>query len=757
MKTYILTLIFSLLIINFTSAQSLLYSNGPFITHPNGGYLGFNWSKSNRYFDVNINSLNTKLADDFIINDVQWNIDSIAFFTSHYVSSYNTNSEVYGIYLRIWDGLPEQNGSNVVWGDLTSNLLLSSYFSGTIRGSDSQSYRNPVVKTVCNTSGLVLTSGKYWLEWKLDSYSSEERAVTITILNEYNTGNSLFYNNNQWFENKSISINTYGRGLCFEIYGSKIPENYPFPAIINISEVSSQEVTVKWSPASIESNWILEYGIDGFQVGNGTTLQSGNDTIILSGLTPNTKYNIYIKSDYGNGNISQPSFRVDFITDICDTNEKCIYKFRLDNNSGVTTNYENESNILVTENGREIFYSNFPQNGVSIIHDIPLCDSSQIDVVFVQNVAYQNCNFSIRTFGNDLIGECNINNNFSYYTNCPNDSCPTPINLTYYNLSATSAMLSWQPAGNENSWLLEFDTLGFTPGTGTQLLIDTNVYPLYFLDSSKIYAYYIKAVCNTGYSDASEICVVNPINQSISTYPWIEDFEENVFPPSGWEMIDNNLDGNSWFLNNNPSNPIYHGSYSAYSISGNTEDNLLVSPPMNIINSDLVLQYMVCSEDTLSPVLYSVLVSSDYTKSTFTPISIDYFTGNWTLRNISLVSFVGQTIRICFRYHGFNNSIFLDDIIIGNPLSVCNLDKYNFDIYPNPSTKEVFIEIPNDKQQVTNSKQFKIFGMDGKKVLEGILESPKTRISTKDLKSGVYFIEVSIGNEKMNSKLVITR
>ncbi|OFX17374.1 MAG: hypothetical protein A2033_15180 [Bacteroidetes bacterium GWA2_31_9] len=81
-------------------------------------------------------------------------------------------------------------------------------------------------------------------------------------------------------------------------------------------------------------------------------------------------------------------------------------------------------------------------------------------------------------------------------------------------------------------------------------------------------------------------------------------------------------------------------------------------------------------------------------------------------------------------------------------------------IYPNPASNEIFIEISNVEQQMSNlegEKGYRVYGVDGKKVLEGKLESPKTRISTKELESGVYFVEVNIGGEKVNGKLVITR
>jgi len=50
-----------------------------------------------------------------------------------------------------------------------------------------------------------------------------------------------------------------------------------------------------------------------------------------------------------------------------------------------------------------------------------------------------------------------------------------------------------------------------------------------------------------------------------------------------------------------------------------------------------------------------------------------------------------------------------------------------------------------------------VFGIDGKKVLEGKIQSFKSSISTKNLESGLYLIEVSIGKDKFNGKLVIAK
>ncbi|OFX50714.1 MAG: hypothetical protein A2046_13625 [Bacteroidetes bacterium GWA2_30_7] len=92
-------------------------------------------------------------------------------------------------------------------------------------------------------------------------------------------------------------------------------------------------------------------------------------------------------------------------------------------------------------------------------------------------------------------------------------------------------------------------------------------------------------------------------------------------------------------------------------------------------------------------------------------------------------------------------------IILNNPITNTN---FSVNIYPNPAFDEFYIEY-EETGKSKKVKEYKLYGIEGKKVLEGKLESPKTRISTKDLESGVYFIEVSIEGEKINSKLVITK
>ena len=69
------------------------------------------------------------------------------------------------------------------------------------------------------------------------------------------------------------------------------------------------------------------------------------------------------------------------------------------------------------------------------------------------------------------------------------------------------------------------------------------------------------------------------------------------------------------------------------------------------------------------------------------------------------------------------------------------IENTKFEIYPNPAKDEVFIEIVA-KGISQKAKGFMIYSIDGKEVKKGKLENTKTRISTKDLENGIYFIEI---------------
>lgn len=78
----------------------------------------------------------------------------------------------------------------------------------------------------------------------------------------------------------------------------------PFPSNLSASNVSLDSAVITWTTGGA-SNWELEYGPSGFNLGSGTRVPvSGLSTDTLSGLSASTWYDVYVRDSCGMGDVS---------------------------------------------------------------------------------------------------------------------------------------------------------------------------------------------------------------------------------------------------------------------------------------------------------------------------------------------------------------------------------------------------------------------------------------------------------------------
>lgn len=71
------------------------------------------------------------------------------------------------------------------------------------------------------------------------------------------------------------------------------------PIDISINDVTSQQAELEWLAQNGETEWIIEYGPDGFSLGTGTVLNVTENPYTITGLDPETAYDIYLSADCG--------------------------------------------------------------------------------------------------------------------------------------------------------------------------------------------------------------------------------------------------------------------------------------------------------------------------------------------------------------------------------------------------------------------------------------------------------------------------
>lgn len=146
--------------------SNILWDNGNLVTHPGQGPGGSDASiihATTFGFGAQI-GLNNALADDFTIPRGIWDIDRVTVYA--YQSGSGVTPTINDLRLQIWSGRPGDQGSSVVWGNLTSNVLDAATFTGVYRVQTLPGDTvRPVMALRANVD-TVLSAGQYWIEWQ---------------------------------------------------------------------------------------------------------------------------------------------------------------------------------------------------------------------------------------------------------------------------------------------------------------------------------------------------------------------------------------------------------------------------------------------------------------------------------------------------------------------------------------------------------------------------------------------------------------
>lgn len=249
--------------------------------------------------------------------------------------------------------------------------------------------------------------------------------------------------------------------------------------------------SLSWTANNGETEWSIQYGAPGFALGSGTTIGFvPTNPFNLTGLTPDTDYQYYVRANCGGtlDSLSGWAGPYNFTTQVfCDAPSAII-------TTGVTTDGATISWDAGTGTDWTVEYgpSGFtPGTGTtetaSVFPTVTLTglEDGETYCYYVQN----NCGASSDS-SSVWVGP------FCFTTQ---SLCPDPFALDVINITETAATLIFSPGGSESMWNYEWGTPGFTAGAGEEegAEMGTSDYPYYAtgLTNSTPYWYYVQAVC----------------------------------------------------------------------------------------------------------------------------------------------------------------------------------------------------------------------------------------------------------------------
>jgi subtilisin-like proprotein convertase family protein len=312
--------------------------------------------------------------------------------------------------------------------------------------------------------------------------------------------------NGEWYITVSDDAGGDTGNLEFVELVFAAPPACPAPTTLVVNNITSTGADLGWAENGSATTWDIEWDTTGFTPGlgnmiTGTTTNPHN----LSGLTANTSYSYYVRADCGGANGASAwvgPFTFTTIPDYCAGDH--FY-----DNGGATGDYSNnvvdETTVICASTPGDVITATFNSFDTEAGWDdltvfngngtggtsFGTFDGTTIPGPFVSTDASGCLTFVFNSDGSGQRAGWDAT-----ITCSPAPSCLVPSALTVTNIDGFSADLGWTENGTATSWDIEWDTTGFTPGTGNMVTgTMTNPHNISGLTPETSYQFYVRADC----------------------------------------------------------------------------------------------------------------------------------------------------------------------------------------------------------------------------------------------------------------------
>ena len=406
-----------------------------------------------------------------------------------------------------------------------------------------------VVKTIPadNAFSVALPASFGWIaDTNAQSYDIEI-ATDInftTIVQSVNTAQNSFIstvltNNNTYFwrvKSKNIcGVGTFSAPFRFNTVCG-LPNN------ITANTVTTNSAVLSWTDTFLPNSWEVEIVPQGTNpTGTGIIVNSTSYPVI--GLTANSCYNFYLRSNCGSSN---SSWTLPFT--FCTTPDYCGGDHFYDT-GGLSGDYQNNENYIKTINPngngnriKAVFNSFDTEPGYDYlsVYNGPdtnsplLFTGSGTNIPAILASTHPSGSLTFRFNSDQVIKKSGWDASIICE---PMPACPiTPDNISVSNINYTTATFNWSSSAASLSWEIEIVPRGTIP-TGVGLPITTKPYLAANLMSNTKYDFYVRSVCSGGFSDWS---IVTPFTTK-ANYCGGDHFYDNGGPNANHPNYDNSV------------------------------------------------------------------------------------------------------------------------------------------------------------------------------------------------------------------------
>ncbi len=280
------------------------------------------------------------------------------------------------------------------------------------------------------------------------------------------------------------------------------------PVGLGATNITDMTADLFFSPGMNVTSFDVEFGVQGFTPGTGTTINTTNDTVSISGLTAATTYDFYVTKNCATGG-SATAGPASFGTNACSPSNACTHPVKLHDsfgdgyNGNILTVFQNGVAVGTLGDGFTNTVGNPP--GDTLLTSIDLCDGLDAVIVLTTQGSFtgeigldvfapfggpllaSRDNQTGTALGDTLINIASIS--------CGAPACPAPSGLGVTNVTTNSADVFFTPGGTGITFV-EFGPAGFTPGSGTSVMTTNDTVTISGLTSAASFDVFAQDVCS---------------------------------------------------------------------------------------------------------------------------------------------------------------------------------------------------------------------------------------------------------------------
>jgi hypothetical protein len=449
-------------------------------------------------------------------------------------------------------------------------------------------------------------------------------------------------------------------------------EECPAPFRLSVEDLSDTSVKLQWEPFGPAVQWDIEWGLEGFQPGEGNFIEGITQTFLdLTDLQPETTYQFYVRSRCENDQTGSWSLPHTFKTY---SDDECFYTFILHSTLGDGWNFPAmhviQDGELIAELGQEF------ETGYTYSVQINLHNELNFEVYWVEGIYYPaRVGLEIlNPFGEQVFYQVPVGwvfegtTIFSDIALCTPSDCSRPTNLLVTSISHDSAVFNWDENGEVVIWQIEYGLQGFSEGEG--ILIENVMekpYQITGLQPSSTYEFMVRSLCSDSLISPWSYRKIFTTPCEPFFLPFTENFDNETPPhlPDCWSLLE--MDAATWvrtnyFFYNSPPNSVemrYH----------NLSMGMLILPSMQGDVASLSLKFNALYMSGAQQLDIGV-ITNPADELSFTLVESVELIYNWEWNEfwIYFADYSGENGRIALRFGNIEtdsqNVIFIDDVIV---------------------------------------------------------------------------------------------